>query len=157
MTRTLHNGDVFANTTKNSGDSTMYSYWGYGPDKNQILKVDFWPKLQHFWENLNFIFLLHNFSKYVNCPKCKKKTILEIKIAKKCSKTTKIWHFEKIIPTLHNEDVFANTTKSSGDSKMYSYWDMNRKKTQILKVVFWPKLQKFWKNLNFEFLLHNFN
>ena len=27
MTQTLHNGDVFANTTKNSGDSTMYSYW----------------------------------------------------------------------------------------------------------------------------------
>ena len=26
LTPTLHNKDVFANTTKNSGDSTMYSY-----------------------------------------------------------------------------------------------------------------------------------
>ena len=23
----MHNGDVFANTTNNSGDATMYSYW----------------------------------------------------------------------------------------------------------------------------------
>ena len=50
---------------------------------------------------------------------------------KKCSKTTKIWHFEKMTQTLHNEDVFANTTKNSGESKMYIYWDIDRIKLKF--------------------------
>ena len=50
---------------------------------------------------------------------------------KKCSKTTKIWHFQKMTQTLHNGDVFANTTKNSGESKMYIYWDIDRIKLKF--------------------------
>ena len=65
----MHNEDIFANTANRSGGSTMYSYWDMRPDKMLIRKVFFLPKLPNFWVNLNFDFLLHNFSKYVNCPK----------------------------------------------------------------------------------------
>ena len=56
------------------------------------------------------------------------KAIFKTKLQKKCLKTTKIWHFEKITVTLHNWNVFATTTKKFGDSTMFSYWDMDQTK-----------------------------
>ena len=72
------------------------------------------------------------------------KTIFETKIAKIAKKTTKISHFEKITPTLHNGDVFANTTKNSGDSRMYSYWDLAWTKHTFKKWFFLAKTSKMF-------------
>ena len=56
MTPTLHNGDVFANTTKNSGDSRMYSYWDLAWTKHKFKKWFFGQNFQNFWQNWILIF-----------------------------------------------------------------------------------------------------
>ena len=56
MTPTLHNGDVFANTTKNSGDSRMYSYWDLAWTKHKFKKCFFGQNFQNFWQNWILIF-----------------------------------------------------------------------------------------------------
>ena len=56
MTPTLHNGDVFANTTKNSGDSRMYSYWDLAWIKRKFKKWFFGQNFQNFWQNWILIF-----------------------------------------------------------------------------------------------------
>ena len=48
MTPTLHNGDVFANTTKKTAILQCVVI--------QIFKVAFRPKRQNVWENSNFDF-----------------------------------------------------------------------------------------------------
>ena len=59
LTLTLHNGNVFANTTKNSGVSIFYSYRDLAWTKHKSKKWFFGQNFQ------NFDFLLHNFSRYV--------------------------------------------------------------------------------------------
>ena len=61
----------------------------------------------------------------------RKNTIFETKIAKIAKKRPKSNNLKKLTRTLHNGDVFANTTKNSGDSTMYSYWDMDRTKLKF--------------------------
>ena len=63
MTPTLHNGDVFANTTKNAFLGCIVTeIW---PGQNTNLKSGFLAKTSKILAKLNFNFLLHNFSRYV--------------------------------------------------------------------------------------------
>ena len=48
------------------------------------------------------------------------KTIFKTKFAKIAQKLPKFDILKKMTQTLHNMNVFANTTKKSGDSIMYS-------------------------------------
>ena len=52
----MHNGDVFANTTKNSGDSRMYSYWDLAWTRRKFKKWFFGQNFQNFWQNWILIF-----------------------------------------------------------------------------------------------------
>ena len=61
-TVTLHNGKVFARTTKKSRVSIFYSYRDLAWTKH---KFKMWFFGQIFLANLNFDLLLHNFSMYV--------------------------------------------------------------------------------------------
>ena len=72
-----------------------------------------------------------------------------------CSKTTIIWHFEKLTPTLHKGNVFANIAKNSGVSNftVTENWPAQKK----IKSVLWPKLQHFLTKLNSNFSLHKFS
>ena len=70
------------------------------------------------------------------------KTIFEAKIAKIAKKNYQNLTFWRMTPTLYNEDVFANTTKNFSDSRMYSYWDIDRTKLKFQKW-FLAKTSKF--------------
>ena len=64
---TLHNRNVFASTTKKSGVSIFYSYRDLAWTKHKFKKCFFLAKTStfYFFAKFNFIFLLHNFSRYV--------------------------------------------------------------------------------------------
>ena len=74
-----------------------------------------------------------------------------------CSKSTKNLHFANLSLTLHNENVFAHTTKNSGVFIFYSYRDLVWTKYKFQKCFFWPKIQQLLAKLNFNVLLHDFS
>ena len=53
-----------------------------------------------------------------------------------------MWHFENIILTLHNRNVFANTAQSFGVSWIYSYWELAWNKNAIVFLVTTSKNKK---------------
>ena len=65
LTLMLHNGNVFAHTTKNSGVSIFYSYRDLAWTKHKFKKWLFWPKLPKFLAKLNFDFLNLTLSSYI--------------------------------------------------------------------------------------------
>ena len=79
ITLRLHNGNVFANTTKNPAipQCIVIEIW---TGQNRNFKGVFLSKLQNCWTNLKFNFLLHNFGKYIICQKSFK--FLYVKIRK---------------------------------------------------------------------------
>ena len=73
------------------------------------------------------------------------KKIFETKIAKIAKKYQNLT-FWKNDSNVHNGNVFANTTKNSGDSRMYSYWDLAWTKHKFKKWFFGKNFQNFRQN-----------
>ena len=85
--------------------------------QNSNFKSGFLPKLQNFCKNLNLNFLLHNFGKYIICPKSfkflhvKKDNFRNQNCKKMLQNYQNLTFWKKKIPKLNNKNVFANTTK----------------------------------------------
>ena len=71
-----------------------------------------------------------------------------------CSKSTKIWHYVYLTLTLHNGNVFANTTKIPV-SLSFIVTEIWPGQNANSKSGFLAKTSKFLAKLNFNFSLHN--